>query len=161
VCLKNICDGVGCQNGSNGTPLIPPLFWLDNIFNTTHKFTYHTWIALCDPTGLHSSYTDPDTESASQRPLNIEPHLCKKIPQPPKNTVPTVYIRTANTTINKFACISLIFLKPNIVSLCARSASLFCPFYSKHNLKVFFYGKRKQRDKKCWPGTVEENTAKQ
>jgi hypothetical protein len=32
VCLKNICDGVGCQNGSNGTPLYPPLFWLDNIF---------------------------------------------------------------------------------------------------------------------------------
>ena len=29
---KNICDGVGCQNGSNGTPLDPPLFWLDNIF---------------------------------------------------------------------------------------------------------------------------------
>ncbi len=33
VCLKNICDGIGCQNGSNGTPLDPPLFWLDNIFN--------------------------------------------------------------------------------------------------------------------------------
>ena len=32
VCLKNICDGVGSQNGSNGTPLDPPLFWLDNIF---------------------------------------------------------------------------------------------------------------------------------
>jgi hypothetical protein len=32
VCLKNICDGVGCQNGSKGTPLDPPLFWLDNIF---------------------------------------------------------------------------------------------------------------------------------
>ncbi len=32
VFLKNICDGVGCQNGSNGTPLDPPLFWLDNIF---------------------------------------------------------------------------------------------------------------------------------
>ncbi len=30
--LKNICDGVGSQNGSNGTPLDPPLFWLDNIF---------------------------------------------------------------------------------------------------------------------------------
>ncbi len=34
VCLKNICDGVGRQNGSNGTPLDPPLFWLDNIFNS-------------------------------------------------------------------------------------------------------------------------------
>ena len=29
---KNICDGVGCQNGSNGTPLDPRLIWLDNIF---------------------------------------------------------------------------------------------------------------------------------
>ncbi len=29
---KNISDGVGNQNGSNGTPLDPPLFWLDNIF---------------------------------------------------------------------------------------------------------------------------------
>jgi hypothetical protein len=29
---KNTCDGVGSQNGSNGTPLDPPLFWLDNIF---------------------------------------------------------------------------------------------------------------------------------
>jgi hypothetical protein len=34
VCLKNICDGVGCQNGLNGTPLDPPLFWLDNIFKS-------------------------------------------------------------------------------------------------------------------------------
>jgi hypothetical protein len=32
VCQKNICDGVGCQNGSNGTPLDPTLYWLDNIF---------------------------------------------------------------------------------------------------------------------------------
>ena len=29
---KNISDGVGSRNGSNGTPLNPPLFWLDNIF---------------------------------------------------------------------------------------------------------------------------------
>jgi hypothetical protein len=34
VCLKNICDGVGGQDESNGTPLDPPLFWLDNIFKT-------------------------------------------------------------------------------------------------------------------------------
>jgi hypothetical protein len=32
VCLKNICDGVGGQDESNGIPLYPPLFWLDNIF---------------------------------------------------------------------------------------------------------------------------------
>jgi hypothetical protein len=32
VCLKNICDGAGGQDESNGTPLDPPLFWLDNIF---------------------------------------------------------------------------------------------------------------------------------
>jgi hypothetical protein len=38
VCLKNICDGVGRQNGSNGTPLDPPLFWLDNIFKGLHVF---------------------------------------------------------------------------------------------------------------------------
>ncbi len=31
-CLQNICDGVGGQDESNGTPLDPPLFWLDNIF---------------------------------------------------------------------------------------------------------------------------------
>ena len=30
---KNISDGVGSRKGSNGTPLNPPLFWLDNIFN--------------------------------------------------------------------------------------------------------------------------------
>jgi hypothetical protein len=29
---KNISDGVESRNGSNGTPLNPPLFWLDNIF---------------------------------------------------------------------------------------------------------------------------------
>ncbi len=29
---KNISDGVGSPNGSNGTPLDPPHFWLDNIF---------------------------------------------------------------------------------------------------------------------------------
>ena len=33
VCLKNICDGVGSQDKSNGTTLDPPIFWLDNIFN--------------------------------------------------------------------------------------------------------------------------------
>ncbi len=33
VWLKNICDCVGGQDESNGTPLDPPLFWLDNIFN--------------------------------------------------------------------------------------------------------------------------------
>ncbi len=32
VSLKNICDGVGGQDESNGTPLDPPVFWLDNIF---------------------------------------------------------------------------------------------------------------------------------
>jgi hypothetical protein len=32
VLKKNICDGVGGQDESNGTPLDPPLFWLDNIF---------------------------------------------------------------------------------------------------------------------------------
>ncbi len=30
---KNISDGVGSRNRWNGTPLNPPLFWLDNIFN--------------------------------------------------------------------------------------------------------------------------------
>jgi hypothetical protein len=34
VCLKNICDGVGRQNGLNGTPLDPPLYWLDNILSS-------------------------------------------------------------------------------------------------------------------------------
>jgi hypothetical protein len=29
---KNICYGIGSRNGFNGTPLYPPLFWLDNIF---------------------------------------------------------------------------------------------------------------------------------
>jgi hypothetical protein len=38
VCLKNICDGVGCQNESIDTPLYPPLFWLDNIFKRTKTF---------------------------------------------------------------------------------------------------------------------------
>jgi hypothetical protein len=32
VFKKNISDGVGSRNGSNGTPVNPPLFWLDNIF---------------------------------------------------------------------------------------------------------------------------------
>jgi hypothetical protein len=33
VFKKNISDGVGSRNGWYGTPLNPPLFWLDNIFN--------------------------------------------------------------------------------------------------------------------------------
>jgi hypothetical protein len=37
VFKKNISDGVGSRNGSNGTPLGPPLFWLDNIFNDNLK----------------------------------------------------------------------------------------------------------------------------
>ncbi len=38
VCLKNSCDGVGGQDESNGTPLDPPLFWLDNIFKSKNNF---------------------------------------------------------------------------------------------------------------------------
>jgi hypothetical protein len=33
VFKKNISDGVGSRNESIATPLYPPLFWLDNIFN--------------------------------------------------------------------------------------------------------------------------------
>jgi hypothetical protein len=33
VFKKNISDGVGSRNKSIDTPLYPPLFWLDNIFN--------------------------------------------------------------------------------------------------------------------------------
>ncbi len=40
VCLKNICDGIGRPNGSNGSPLNPPLFWLDNIFNKICESSY-------------------------------------------------------------------------------------------------------------------------
>jgi hypothetical protein len=32
VFKKNICDDVGVQDESIGTPLNPPLFWLDIIF---------------------------------------------------------------------------------------------------------------------------------
>jgi hypothetical protein len=38
VLKKNICDGVGGQDESNGTPLDPPLFWLDNIFKRLKVF---------------------------------------------------------------------------------------------------------------------------
>jgi hypothetical protein len=34
--LKNIGDCMS-HNGSNGTPLDPPLFWLDNTFNELTK----------------------------------------------------------------------------------------------------------------------------
>ncbi len=34
----NISDGVGSQNESIDTPLYPPLFWLDNIFNVKLHF---------------------------------------------------------------------------------------------------------------------------
>jgi hypothetical protein len=37
VFQKNISDGVGSHNGSNGTPLDPPLFWLDNTFKVWNK----------------------------------------------------------------------------------------------------------------------------
>jgi hypothetical protein len=35
VFKKNISDGVGSRNESIHTPLDPPLFWLDNIFQQT------------------------------------------------------------------------------------------------------------------------------
>jgi hypothetical protein len=40
---KNISDGVESRNGSNGTPLNPPLFWLDNIFNLFFKINAETY----------------------------------------------------------------------------------------------------------------------
>ncbi len=36
---QNISDGVGSRNGSNGTPLNPPLFWLYNIFKGIYVLT--------------------------------------------------------------------------------------------------------------------------
>jgi hypothetical protein len=44
VFQKNICDGVGVQDESIGTPLYPPLFWLDNIFNSI----LFAWLLLLD-----------------------------------------------------------------------------------------------------------------
>jgi hypothetical protein len=44
VLNKNICDGVGVQDESIGTPLYPPLFWLDNIFKAmkqNNSLTYN------------------------------------------------------------------------------------------------------------------------
>jgi hypothetical protein len=38
VFKKNISDGVGSRNESIGTPLYPPLFWLDNIFKQLFFF---------------------------------------------------------------------------------------------------------------------------
>jgi hypothetical protein len=43
VFKKNISDGAGSPNGSNGTPLDPPLFWLDNIFNM-EKLTFFIYL---------------------------------------------------------------------------------------------------------------------
>ena len=43
MCLKNICDCVGGQDKSNGTPLDPPLFWLDNIYKQAN-FKTHTYV---------------------------------------------------------------------------------------------------------------------
>ncbi len=37
---KNISDGVGSRNESIHTPLDPPLFWLDNIFNSSLILIY-------------------------------------------------------------------------------------------------------------------------
>jgi hypothetical protein len=55
VCLKNICDGVGGQDESNGTPLDPPLFWLDNIFNAEFL---HTSNKNIDSRNLKRKHTD-------------------------------------------------------------------------------------------------------
>ena len=39
VCLKNICDGVGCQNGWNTVPLSTPLFfgWTISLNGSTYS----------------------------------------------------------------------------------------------------------------------------
>jgi hypothetical protein len=56
---KNISDGVGSQNGSNGTPLDPPLFWLDNIFKEL-LFSLKVWKFLLNfdflPASLRNLY---------------------------------------------------------------------------------------------------------
>jgi hypothetical protein len=38
--LKNIVDWLGRQGLSNGTPLEPPLLWLDSIFNVVKDANY-------------------------------------------------------------------------------------------------------------------------
>jgi hypothetical protein len=55
VSLKNIFDGVGGQDVSNGTPLDPPLFWLDNIFNVKIVHTMPVSLAngMCDFTAIN------------------------------------------------------------------------------------------------------------
>ncbi len=44
---KNICDCMGCHNGSNGTPLDPPLFWL----HITLKKTVRKEATRCEEKG--------------------------------------------------------------------------------------------------------------
>jgi hypothetical protein len=57
VCLKNIRDGVGSQNGSNGTPLDPPLFWLDNIFKKVFSHSIDKTILFFPPTFMFDKIT--------------------------------------------------------------------------------------------------------
>jgi hypothetical protein len=48
VYLKNIGDCVPSRDKSIGTPLDPPLFWLDNIFKNTSKVLYILSAAYID-----------------------------------------------------------------------------------------------------------------
>ncbi len=43
VCLKSICYCKGSHNDSNGTPLDPPLFWLDTIFKSRRMQLLFEW----------------------------------------------------------------------------------------------------------------------
>ncbi len=61
VCLKNIWDGVGGQDESNGTPLDPPLFWLDNIFK------FNSLLA-----NMYCTYSIPQLRTANEGPVRIQ-----------------------------------------------------------------------------------------
>jgi hypothetical protein len=74
VFKKNISDGVGSRNESIGTPLYPPLFWLDNIFNAKcmHGNVLFLWsIKNAESKFVEMGFEKCSRENSTAKNLNI------------------------------------------------------------------------------------------
>jgi hypothetical protein len=74
VFKKNITDGVRSQNESIDTPLYPPLFWLDNIFN-------YVTILLTTRLSMAMSTMEKDEKNMHEdcvAPINLQRKACRE-----------------------------------------------------------------------------------
>jgi hypothetical protein len=154
VCLKNICDGVGCQDESNGIPLYPPLFWLDNIFNDVFRHFLQLIVKINPYT--YSIYS-LDKKVTTEHTNNIFCKCCivpfassitfNELPLSSMGSHTGLFLLGSGQTwlCIKFACVQFIGQTAYLICVCPKSYVLMCRkkhiylLLCKFSLNILYY----------------------